>query len=815
MSKKYLPILQAVVLIISSVTSGAFTANLAQAQTPTENSAREWLASAIKQHDGRGTVTERQIIAPDTVVSEVAPADFAEKAAATERRAAIAAGPAVKIAVRVTGWQRVAAVQLFAAGLAAGTNTTLLQLYADGVEQPLAINTTDGARLGANGSISFYGRNLDTRETDTRIYWLVVGTQPGLRFGPPRVIAPGPLAVEGTGSVLTAPDMLENRATGNKCTVCGDAENNSNAKNARPQTTLAPNPVNAPASFPFTLERREHRYYLPTIQNGPDEGNFFGAVVNGAGATQVLSLPQLDTNSNDSVNISVTLQGATITAHQVGVSFNDEFIGYTPYFYNQAAYTYRFSVPQSLLQAGDNTLTFTAANGNDDISFVDSVRVTYQRLYVAENNRLLFSTGRARNLSVRGFTASDIQVYDLTDPRRGFAVAARVRTDGAGYRVDFTGVLDNRVVLVVAGSAGFEPSAVVANEVSNLRDNENGADFLIIAPQAFRAAVGPLAQLRSGQGWRTQVIALEDIYDEWSDGAKSVTALRAFFAYTQQQWRRAPRAVLLVGDASYDPRDFLQRGVSDFVPTTYTVTDFLETASDALLADFNNDGIEDFALGRLPVRSATETAQMIAKIVAYQPFTGPRPDLLLVTDHADDNFFEDDHAELRATLPAGVPWREIRRIDQPDNSTMRNQVLAGLNQGPAIVEYAGHGVVEGWSTAGYVTSPDAAQLINNNRLSIVLTMSCLNGYFHDLDSQSLAEAFLRAPNGAVAVWASSALTYASGQKPMSQEWFRQVYSNGPAPVLGVAVRHAKIATLDLDVRRTWILFGDPTMPVRQ
>jgi hypothetical protein len=32
--------------------------------------------------------------------------------------------------------------------------------------------------------------------------------------------------------------------------------------------------------------------------------------------------------------------------------------------------------------------------------------------------------------------------------------------------------------------------------------------------------------------------------------------------------------------------------------------------------------------------------------------------------------------------------------------------------------------------------------------------------------------------------------------------------------IGDASRQAKQATADMDVRRTWILFGDPTMKVR-
>ena len=34
-------------------------------------------------------------------------------------------------------------------------------------------------------------------------------------------------------------------------------------------------------------------------------------------------------------------------------------------------------------------------------------------------------------------------------------------------------------------------------------------------------------------------------------------------------------------------------------------------------------------------------------------------------------------------------------------------------------------------------------------------MTCLNGYFIDVKLESIAEALLQAPGGAVAVWASS------------------------------------------------------------
>jgi hypothetical protein len=93
-------------------------------------------------------------------------------------------------------------------------------------------------------------------------------------------------------------------------------------------------------------------------------------------------------------------------------------------------------------------------------------------------------------------------------------------------------------------------------------------------------------------------------------------------------------------------------------------------------------------------------------------------------------------------------------------------------------------------------------------------MNCLNGFFHDVYTQSLAEALLLSQNGgAVAVYASSGLTQPEPQVQMDQNVVRLLFSK-PSLTLGEAVRKAKSTDIDPDVRRTYILFGDPTLRLR-
>ena len=145
---------------------------------------------------------------------------------------------------------------------------------------------------------------------------------------------------------------------------------------------------------------------------------------------------------------------------------------------------------------------------------------------------------------------------------------------------------------------------------------------------------------------------------------------------------------------------------------------------------------------------------------------------------------------------------------------VRQQLVDAINQGQVLVNYAGHGSVEQWSFADLFDNSGASALQNSNRLPVFIVMDCLNGFFHDVFTQSLAETLLLAPNGgAAAVWASSGFTDAAPQAAMDRALIQSLVSD-PTQPLGRAILAAKKLTGDSDVRRTWILFGDPAMRIQ-
>jgi hypothetical protein len=207
---------------------------------------------------------------------------------------------------------------------------------------------------------------------------------------------------------------------------------------------------------------------------------------------------------------------------------------------------------------------------------------------------------------------------------------------------------------------------------------------------------------------------------------------------------------------------------------------------------------------------------VVSKIVNYErgSFAGAwNQQALLIADQNVGVDFSTETNFAGAALPAPLSVNKIL-ADGQDPDLVRQQILTGLNNGALLVNYTGHGSTEQWSFADLLDNDSATALANGQRLPVYLLMDCLNGFFHDVFTQSLAESLLLAPNGgAVAVWASSGFTNAPPQASLDQALLNILKSNPSLP-LGQAILGAKSGITDNDVRRTWILFGDPSMSLQ-
>ena len=657
----------------------------------------------------------------------------------------LAAMPAVKLVVTSAGWQHVSQPALIAAGLDPGVDPARLQLFADGVEQSLSITGNGDAVFDSGEAIEFYGQGRDTLWTGARTYWLVVGTV-GRRI--PLVVYP--------------------------------------ASGAQP------------ASFPRAAVLRQRTNYFAALKNG-DASNFFGDVVASSGVTETVMVTHLD--RSQTAGLQVTLQGITAGNHQVAVTLDGQPVGVCA-FAGQAGQTCAIS-PVSVLE-GANDVVLVGQGDSPDQSLVASVEIDYPHLFVADGNALSLTAPSATPVAISGFSSPDVRVMDVSDPTRPTELVTSVMAAGSSYTVTVNtpGATSWLALYAFTRAAVLAPSSVAASRPSRWTEPRAG-EMVILSNALFTNALAPLVAARRQQGWSVQLVDLQDVYDEFGAGDKTPFAVRDFLQAIHGSWTLPPRFVLLVGDASFDPRNFLGKGDFDLAPTKLIDTQQMETASDGWFVDWNADGVEDIAIGRLSVRTASEASTVVGKIVGYGGAASLPHGGLFIADADETGLsFEEDSRASAAAVSGLMPTTDFF-LSQP--SSTEATLLPLLDEGPFLVNYLGHGSVSVWD--GLFSGTDAAAL-TNGPLSIYVSMNCLNGFFHDIYTESLAETLTKAPGGgAVAVWASSTLTSFDQQGVLDQAFVERLTRTS----LGEAAMAAKRAITDVDAQRTWILFGDPTI----
>lgn len=664
----------------------------------------------------------------------------------------VAAQPGVKIGVRKEGLFRVTRAELQNAGFDVNASSALWQLYLNGVEQSIIV--------GNNGDyIEFYGKGVDTLESDLRVFYLIVGQQNGKRIGT-RILRP-----------------------------------------------FAGNVVGK--SYAQTVTNRYRSLYLSQILNG-DANNFFGSVITNVGATINFNLPSVDF-SVSKTPLSIVVQGYSYFPHNIRVVLNGEELSPITG-ENSDSMRQDYGVPTSYLREGANTLQLTSLNGSQDTNFFDSISVNYARLYEARSNQLSFYTNNYKTSNLQGFTSPDIRVFDLSYPDSPTLITNLAITQNAGtYSVRLPANRGYKM-FGVENSAVSPVASIVRNFPSSLATTDHNATLLIVTHKAWMTEANTWANYRRAQGLSVEVLDIEDIYDEFSYGVLSTNGIRDFLLYTKANWQTPPQYLLLLGDASYDYRNYENNGYFNYIPTKMVDTVYMETGSDEALADFNDDGLSEIAVGRIAARSGQDVTQAFNKTTTFELGVSQwmNRGTLFAYDMPNGYDFQTLSERLSEQLPPAMTSTFVGRMQ----ADAHNELIAAMNTGKYIVNYSGHGSTGFWSANAFFNSNDALALTNSPNFSLFTMLTCLNGYFIN-NNDSLSEALMESPNGgAVVSWTSTGKTTPDVQEIMAMRFFQQM-TLGNMPRIGDLIKDAKTVVVGgRDVRLSWVLLGDPTLKVR-
>lgn len=666
----------------------------------------------------------------------------------------VASQPGAKIGVKQTGMYRVLKTQLQAAGFDVGSDPNLWQLYTDGVEQSIIV--------GPNGDyVDFYGKGIDTTESDTRMYYLVVGPQAGRRMQ----------------NVGLRPSFSTVKA----------------------------------ASYDQNVLIKERLYYLLDIFNGDTE-NYFGRLITSSTENLNIDLTAVDPNAY-SAQITIRILGYTALPHTVNISLNGHALGQaTGTGYGQL-FTYTTSVPTSYLVEGQNVLQMIVPNVND-YGFLDYVSISYKRRHVADQNRISFTTQNIRGARLEGFASANIRLFDITrDGDPAILTGAQVTPNASTYDLNVPAYRP-RVMYAVEDSGLLAPASVALNTASTLSTIGHNANLVIITHRNFITQANAWADYRRGQGIQVEVVDVEDVYDEFNYGVLSANSLRDFLNYARTNWTTPPQYVLLIGDGSYDPRNYEGTGYWDLIPAKLFDSVYSETASDDAIVDFNNDGLAELAVGRIPARTTAAVTNALNKTMSFEaqaPTANLSRGTLFAYDLPSGYDFQGMCTAIRNQLPAGTPATMIGRGDANSSANL----IADMNVGRYTANWCGHGTTGAWASSSFFSNIQVPQLTNINNLTVFTMLTCLNGYFHNINGSALGEVLLNSTiGGSVASWASTGETTPDIQQIMGTRFYHQL-GVGSITRLGDLIVDAKtVVPGGRDVRLSWVLLGDPMLKMR-
>jgi hypothetical protein len=285
------------------------------------------------------------------------------------------------------------------------------------------------------------------------------------------------------------------------------------------------------------------------------------------------------------------------------------------------------------------TVARTSPTSNQDwTGFLNYVEVNVHRLLSMTGDQLLFrdslSTGPG-NISkfILSNASSAVTIWDVTDPTN----AMQQVTAPNGSNLEFTLPTDTLKEFVAFTGLSFL-TPVYSGSVPNQNLHAYGpTDLIIVAPPVFWNEATALAQHHNAvDGLSVVVVTPQQIYNEFSSGAVDATAIRDFvrmFYKRAQNNSELPQYLLLYGDGSYDNKTRFVNN-TNFIPTYQSVnsTDPIKSyVSDdffVLLDDSEGNWAPsdpdqpDAGVGRLPVKSVSESQTALAKILKYSTAPG-------------------------------------------------------------------------------------------------------------------------------------------------------------------------------------------------
>jgi hypothetical protein len=494
----------------------------------------------------------------------------------------------------------------------------------------------------------------------------------------------------------------------------------------------------------------------------------------------------------------------------------------------------------------NNTIRYTMQNNPNATIWADYLVLnTPLPLQLHNNSHIVIDqfTGLgidATSLFTVGNTIATTQVWDITQALN----PKKIPVTQSGTQTQFIRNTKN-----VARYIAFNETALkIPNLIGSITNtNIHGmapAPYLIITSKAFFNKAQELANYHAAKRQiNSQVLTIENIYNEFGSGRKDVTAIRNCIRMFYDKGRLAnmPLAyVLLLGDASYNYKSAQQNLLVPSWQSTNSLDPIQSYVSDDFYGlldatdDINNTNtpqLEDVAIGRIPARDTIELEYYLNKLYRYyapESFGEWRTNVTFVADDEDNNLHVSDAEFLVNNNLENLTQFTVKKIyldafvqsissGSGKYPTAVTTIANTINKGNIIWNYSGHGAYNRLSEESVVELPTTATWKTENKWPIFVTATCDFAPFDNENEFSLGEQLLlKQNNGGIALLTTTRLVFASSNKILNNAYLSAQFTktNNFFPSIGHSILKAKNALItqgDPINAHKFVCLGDPSI----
>jgi hypothetical protein len=433
----------------------------------------------------------------------------------------------------------------------------------------------------------------------------------------------------------------------------------------------------------------------------------------------------------------------------------------------------------------------------------------------------------------------NLQVWDVTDP----LAIVRMPLSFSGSTASFKSATDTMRLFAAVVDQGTTPEAIGIIPNQNLHAAAQ-PEMVIVTRPSMLSQANELAALHSSvQGMDVLVVTFEQLCNEFAGGTPDGTAIRNFMKMFYDRaggdLNLAPKYLLLFGDGTYN-----NRSLGNFLLPTYQSVNSLGAIQSFVSDDYyglldDNEGADvevtfnrfmDVAVGRIPAENTERANIALDKIKDYLSAASLgnwKNELCFIADDEDNNIHVDDADGIAEMLAGMHPQYNIDKIyldaynqqstaggsRYPDvNEAIKRKLFAGVR----VMNYLGHGGINGLAKERIVTFDDINSWENPGKLPFFVTATCEFTRYDDAGEFTGGErVFFRPNGGAIAMLTTTRLVFSNQNELINRNFMLRLLEQDQlaGSTLGDVILLAKNATNTNIGNRKFALIGDPALPL--